>query len=87
MDRHTTKFDFKMLKSWRIVIKYMQSMSFFTQCVSSSAVLKSLDGTTKPAIDIFAYAIRYLKDHLLNALKLETGRLVHLLKENFSFKS
>ena len=43
-------------------------------------MITSVDGTIKPALDIFAHAIRYLKDQLLNAVKLETGRYVSMQK-------
>ena len=49
-------------------------MSFPFQNVNSKSSLKAVDGTTRPAIDIFAHAIRFLKSHLIDAIKLETGR-------------
>ena len=47
---------------------------FFFQNLSSKSLIASVDGTIMPALDIFAHAIRYLKDHMLDAIKLEIGR-------------
>ena len=44
------------------------------QKVKSTTQILSVDGTARPVLGIFAQAIRFLKDHLLKAIQLETGK-------------
>ena len=41
-----------------------------------SAPVVSLDGNITPAVDIFGYAIGFLRDHMLKAINLQTTRFV-----------
>lgn len=41
--------------------------------MTKNTTIKDIAGKEMPALDIFAHAIRYLKDHLLKTLNLRTA--------------
>ncbi|CAH1263874.1 HSPA12A [Branchiostoma lanceolatum] len=42
--------------------------------LSKDTTIEDVNGKKLPALDIFAHAMRYLKDHMLNAIKLTVSR-------------
>ncbi|KAI8510867.1 hypothetical protein Bbelb_117830 [Branchiostoma belcheri] len=52
--------------------------SFDPDTLSQDTTVEDVNGKKLPALDIFAHAIRYLKDHMLEAIKLKVSSNVTL---------